>query len=84
MSGLGIVDSLGSSLNIGTDAVVVACGEAVEVVASMDGDSIVGSVVANGGSVLGDLAIGNVVCSLGTSKETITSDDSIGGNRRAL
>ena len=57
----GVVDSLGTSLNIARDAVVVARGEGVEVVQTVHGNGVLGSRVANGSGEARDLAIGNVI-----------------------
>ena len=63
-SSLGVINSLGTSFDVSRDLVVVTSGEGTEVVETVDGDSVFRSVVANGSGVAGDVALGNIVCSL--------------------
>lgn len=77
--GLGIVDSLGAGLNVGTDAVVVAGREGVQVTETVEGDSVFGGVVTNGGGVTGDFAVANVVGGLSTDEKTVTAEDCVSG-----
>lgn len=75
---LGIVDSLGTSLDIGAYAVVVAGSECGPITQVVDGDSIVGSAEANSTRVTGEATFGDVVRCLGTEEESVTTEDSIG------
>lgn len=77
MSGLGVIEGLGTSLRVAADAVVVAGGVGVQVIESLKSDSIFRSVVANSGGVTGQVALGDVVSSLSTEEEAITTNDSI-------
>lgn len=63
---------------------VVARGEGVEVVETVDGDGVLGGIVADSGGVAGDLALGDVVGSLGTEKEAITTKDGVCSERGTL
>lgn len=84
VSCLGVVDSLGTSLHIGVDAVVVAGGEGVKVVETVNGDSVFGGVVSNGGGVSGDVALGHVVSALSTNKESVAAKDGISSEGGSL
>jgi len=57
--------------------VVVARGEGVEVVETVKGEGILGSIVAESSRVAGNFALGDVVSSLGTKKEAITAKDGV-------
>lgn len=81
---LGVVNSLGASFDVGADTVVVARGEGVEVIETVKGDGILGSIVTDSSGVAGDLALGDVVSSLGTKKETITTEDGVCGESGTL
>ena len=81
---LGVVGGLGARLDVGGDTVVVARGEEVEVVQALEGDGVLGSAEADGGSVPGDLALSDVVRSLTTKEESVTADDGVSGEGRAL
>ena len=83
-SGLGVVDSLGTSLNVPADFVIVAGGEGLEVVETVKGNSVFGGVVAEGSSVAGDVAFSHIVGSLSTNKEAIATEDGVGGEGGAL
>ena len=74
---LGVVNSLGTSFDVGTDAVVVARGEGVEVVETVNGDGVLRGIIADSSSVAGNVALGDIVSSLGTKKEAITTDDGV-------
>ena len=63
---------------------VVARGEGGEVAEAVEGDGVLGGTVAEGSSVTSDLALSNVVRSLGTEEETVTADDSVSGEGGAL
>jgi hypothetical protein len=84
VSGLGIVESLGTSLGIAADTVVVAGGESIAAVEGVEGDSIVGGVVTEGSSETGDIALSDIVGSLTTEEEAVTTDDSIGSEGGTL
>jgi len=78
VGGLGVVDSLSTSLDIAAHTVVVAGSEGVEVVGTVEGNSVVGGVEAEGGSVAGHFALGNVVRGLTTEEEAITAQNGVG------
>ena len=82
--GLGVVDGLGTSLDVAVDALVVRGGEDLEVVEGVDGNRILGRVEADSGGVAGDLAFGDVVGGLSTNEETVTAENSIGSEGGAL
>ena len=75
---LGIVDGLGTSLDIRAHAVVVAGSESGSVAQAVEGDSVVGSAEADSTRVTGKTALGDVVRSLGTNKESVTTEDGVG------
>lgn len=80
----GVVDGLRASLDVGVDTVVVARGERAEVAETVEGDGVLGRAVADGGRVLRDLALGNVVRRLSTDEEAVATDDGVSGERGAL
>ncbi len=84
MGRLGVVESLGTSLGIAVDTVVVAGSVCVHVVKGLKGDSVFGRVVTDGSSVTADVTVSDVVRSLSTEEETITTNDSIGSEDGAL
>lgn len=84
VSGLGVIDSLGTRLDVAVDAVVVRGGEGAEVVEAVEGDGVLRRVVAESGGVAGHLALGDVVGGLDTGKETVASQNGVGGEGRAL
>ena len=82
--GLGVVDSLGTGLDVLGDLVVVGRGKGGEVAQAVEGDGVLGSREANSTGVAGDGARGDVVGGLGTDKEAVTANDSVGGEGGAL
>jgi len=74
-SRLRVPDSLGTSLNILGDLVVVGSGEDGEVGETVNGDGVRRSGVSETESVSGDGASGNGVGGLGTEEETVTTDN---------
>lgn len=50
----------------------------------MNGDSVFRGIVADGSSVAGDVALGDIVGSLSTNEETVTAKNSVSGEGRAL
>jgi len=81
---LGIVDGLGTSLNVAADAVVVRSREGAHVPETVEGNSVFRSTVAKSSSVTGNASLGNVVSAFSTEKETVTTEDRVSGERRAL
>lgn len=77
VTGLGVPGSLGTSLNLSVDAVVVAGGENAQVVASGDGGSVLGNAVADGSGVLGNGSLLDVVATLSTDNKTLVAEDSV-------
>lgn len=82
--GLGVVSGAGTSLDITTDAVVVASGEGLEVVQTVEGDGILRGIVAQSSSIAGDVPATDVVGGFGANEETVTAKDSISGEGWAL
>lgn len=82
--GLGVVDSLGTSLDVRADTVVVACSESAQVTETVEGDGVLGGTVAEGSSVTSDLALSNVVRGLGTEEETVTTENGVSSESGAL
>ena len=75
---LGIVDSLGTSLDIGANTVVVAGSEGGSIAQAVDGDGVVRSAEADSTRVTGEAALGDVVSSFGTNEESVTTEDGVG------
>lgn len=63
---------------------VITSAECLQVVETVDGDSVVGSVVTDSSSIAGDVALGNIVGSLTTNKEAIATENGVGGKSGAL
>ena len=82
--GLGVVDSLGTSLDVRADTVVVACSESAQVTETVEGDGVLGGTVAEGSSVTSNLALSNVVRGLGTEEETVTTENGVSSESGAL
>ena len=82
--GLGVVSGAGTSLDITTDAVVVASREGLEVVQTVEGDGILRGIVAQSSSIAGDVPATYVVGGFGANEETVTAKDSISGEGWAL
>lgn len=83
-SGLGVVDSLGTGLNVLGDLVVVRGGEGGEVAETVEGDGVLGGRVAKSTSVAGDGTGLDVVRALGTDKEAVVANNGVGGEGGAL
>lgn len=77
--GLGVVNGLGTSLDVLGNLVVVRGGEGGEVTETVKGDGVLGGREADGTSVSGDGAGEDIVRSLGTNKETVTTDNGVSG-----
>jgi hypothetical protein len=71
MGALRVVYRLGTSLDVWAHTMIVARRERFEVVEPEERDGILGRAVANGGSVLSDVALCDVVGSLSAEKESI-------------
>ena len=56
---------------------VVARGEGVEVVEAMNSQGILRGIIANSSGVAGNFSLGDVVGSLGTKEEAITTEDGV-------
>ena len=84
VTALGVPDSLGRSLDLAVDLVVVAGSEDAQVVGGGNGSAVCGSNVADGGTVTSDGSLLNIVTSRGTGKETLVANDSINVGSRAL
>lgn len=82
--GLGVVDSLGTSLDVLANSVVVRSGEGGQVSETVKGDGVVRGGVTEGTGVSGDGTGGDIVRSLGTNKETVSANNSVGSEGGAL
>lgn len=74
---LGVPDSLTTSFNIRAYAVEVRGRENGQGVGGVNGNSVLGSSVTEGGVVASDLAIQNVVGNFTTSEETFVANNSV-------
>lgn len=74
---LGVVDGLGTGLDVAVHTVVVAGSVGLKAVQSLDGDCVVGGVVANSGSVFCDLSVVDIVRGLGTGEESVAANDTV-------
>lgn len=81
---LGVVDSLGTRLDVLGHLVVVASGEGREVAETVEGDGVLGGREANGTSVPGDGTRGDIVGRLGTDKEAVTADNGVSSEAGTL
>ena len=81
---LGVVDGLGTRLDVTADAVVVGRGEGLEVVETVHGNSILRGIVPDGGSVASDVSTGDVVRGLGANEETIATQNGVRSESGAL
>jgi hypothetical protein len=77
VAGVGVPGSLGTSLNLAVDLVVVRGSEDGEVVSGSDGGAVLGSSVTDGGAVGSDGSLVHVVASGGTGEETLVADNGI-------
>ena len=77
VAGGGVPGSLGTSLNLSVDAVVVAGGEEGQVVAGSDGSRVLGNAVTDGSGVLGDGSLVDVVATLSTDEEALVAEDGV-------
>jgi hypothetical protein len=64
--------------------VIVARGEGVEVVKTVQGDGVLRGIVADGSGVAGNLSLSDVVSGLRTEEEAIPTEDGVGGECGAL
>jgi hypothetical protein len=64
--------------------VVVASGEGIQVAETVKRDRVFGGIVANSGGVATDLALSDIVGSLGTDEEAITAENSVSSDSWAL
>jgi hypothetical protein len=64
--------------------VVVRCGEGGQVSETVEGDGVVGGGVTESTGVSGDGTGGDIVRCLGTNKETISANNSVGSEGGAL
>ena len=76
---LGIIDSLGTSFDIGAHTVVITGSESRSITQAVDGDGVVGSAEADSTGVTGEATLGDIVGCISTDKESITTKDSVGG-----
>lgn len=78
VSSLGIVKGLGTSFSITADTVVVTSSEGIATVKGVKSNGIFRSIVANSGSKARNATLSDVVSSLATQEETVTTDNSVG------
>lgn len=81
---LGVVNGLGTGLDVLGDLVVVAGSEGAEVAETVEGDGVLGGREADGTGVAGDGAREDVVRGLGTDQEAVPADNGVGGEGGAL
>jgi hypothetical protein len=81
---LGIVNGLGTGLDVLGDLVVVGCREGAEVSETVDGDGVVGSRVADGSGVSGDGTGQDVVGGFGTDKGAVSTENNVRGESGTL
>ena len=81
---LGVVDGLGTGLDVLGHLVVVAGAEGGEVAKTVKGHGVLRGGEADGTGVSGDGASGDVVRGLGTDEETVPADDGVGGEGGTL
>jgi hypothetical protein len=84
MSRLVVVNRTSTSLHVTANTVVVAGTVGVEVVQTVKGDSVFRGVVADSSSVTSDVATTDIVGGFGTKQETVTSENGVGSESRAL
>ena len=84
VAGLGVPGSLGTSLGLAVDLVVVAGGEDTQVARGSDSGRVLGSDEADSSAVAGDGSLLDIVASLGTSEEALVADDGIDVGSGAL
>jgi hypothetical protein len=77
VAGLGVPGSLGTSLNLAVNLVVVRSGEDAQVVGGGDGSAVERGAVADGGAVGGDSGLADIVTGAGTGKETLVANNGI-------
>ena len=77
-AGLGVPGGLGTGLDSRVDLLVVGGGEDAQGVGGSDGGVVERGGVANGGAVLGDGGLLDVVADLTTNDEALVGDDSVG------
>lgn len=77
VAGGGVPGSLGTGLNLGVHAVVVAGGEQRQVVAGGDGSGVLWNAVADGSGVLGDGSLGDIVATLSTDQEALVAENGV-------
>jgi hypothetical protein len=81
---LGIVNGLGTGLDVLGDLVVVGCREGAEVSETVDGDGVVGGRVADGSGVSGDGTGQDVVGGFGTDKGAVSTENNVRGESGTL
>ena len=84
MSGLGVIHSLGASLDVTAHTVVVASSKSLQVVKTVNGDSVFRRVVTKSSSITSNVALSDVVSSLSANKETITAQNGVCNESGAL
>ena len=81
---LGVIDSLGTSLNILADAVVVAGAEDAAVAETVQGHSIFRCTVANRGGIASDGTLLHVEGRFTTNQEAVATDHTISSDSGSL
>lgn len=81
---LSVVDSLGTSFDIRAHTVVVAGSESRSIAQAVDGDGVVRGAKADGTRVAGDATLRDIVRSLGTNEESITTKNGVGSECGSL
>lgn len=81
---VGVVDGTGTSFDITANAVVVACGEARELVRCKEGNGVFRRAEAKTSRVAGYKTGADVVLRFCAEEEAVAAEDSISGESRAL
>lgn len=84
VASLGVPGSLGTSLNLAVDLVVVRSGKDAQVVSGGDGSAVLGGSIANSGAVGSDGSLVDIIASRGTGEETLVADNGIDVGNGAL
>ena len=77
VAALGVPGGLGAGLDLRVDLVVVGGGEDAQVAGRGDGGRVVDGGVSNGGRVVGDGSLLDIVAGRGTSQEAVLTDDGV-------
>ena len=80
----GIIDSLGTSLDIRAHTVVVAGSKSRSITQAVDGNGVVRGAETDSTGVTGKATLGNVVRCFGANEESVAAEDRVGSERWSL